>query len=142
MSEAEVVSDAEYRRLWRLRWLDSLQELGDFEVQEKTWAEPPNPHFSYREYLCCYLDDCSLTKADGGYDRAIADGQVSPAEAEAVRSFHEALESYQEPGSVYDDDAVLRDPKWKAVVAEALSARNKLLPLLTDETERWHLTHA
>jgi hypothetical protein len=128
--------DSELRRNWRSRWLGSIQEFADDEVQQRTWLDTTNtnPHFSFVEYFCCYFDDLGLS--DGGYRWALNKGLVSENEAKAVSDFHRAADSYDRPTDDYDHKAILADPKWGEVVAGARHAQAALLPLLDDPQDR------
>ena len=90
----------------------------------------------------CYFDDLGVAQSDGGYQWALEDGYITPKEFEAVRNWHRQLDEYKEPRGVRDELAILSDPTWQAIVAEGTRVQARLLELITDETERWHLTHA
>jgi hypothetical protein len=79
--------------------------------------------------MCSYFDDLNL---GDGLDAAIDAGWMSPREAHAVAEFHSIADSYEPPG---DDSAVLADPSWSLVVAEAQRAWRALRDCLTDEAE-------
>ena len=136
----EETDRLELRRLWRLSWLDSIEELSNADAQAARWGNDPSPHYSYIEYRCCYFDDLALSEAGGGYGAATQAGLVSGSEAKAVEQFHQSFSRYQPPTTIWDNDGVLADPKWRDVVAEATQAKTALSAILTDDTELWHLT--
>ncbi|MEO6799223.1 MAG: hypothetical protein ABI178_04745 [Rhodanobacter sp.] len=81
----------------RLNWLGSLQEFSDYSLQLHAWRgglEPKNPHWSFREFMCSYFDDLSLSM---GYDWPLNDGFVSNEERAAVVEFHQAANKYKCP---------------------------------------------
>ena len=62
---------------------------------------------------------------------------MSLEEAEAVRDFHAAADSYEAPaGDDYNHQAILSDPAWKHVVSLAEEARLRLLSIVTEPSER------
>jgi hypothetical protein len=130
------------RRDWRRLWLSALQAFADKETQEGRWLDKTerNPHFSLVECLCCYFDDAYLGE-DHAYERGLASGRVTPGEVAAVAEFHALAQAYKSPGgNDWDAGAVLRDPKWQEVVDAAQAAQRRLLPLLTDSSEKAALT--
>lgn len=130
------------RRHWRLLWLSSLQAFSDKETQANRWLDTAerNPHFSFVECMCSYFDDAYLGEADA-YEKRLARGHLSPDEAAAVAEFHALAQRYESPnGNDWDAEAVLRDPNWQKVVDAGQRAQQRLLPLLTDSTERAALT--
>jgi hypothetical protein len=132
----------ELRRRWRFMWLSCIQQVSDFEQQTQNWLDPQNsnPHWSFVEYVCSYFDDCLLTENDGGYQRKLTRGWVTPEEAAVVASWHDLFERYQSPNQDdYDDRAILADPSWRKVVAEAGRARAALLDIISDREERQFL---
>jgi hypothetical protein len=129
-----AVIDAERMR-WRLQWLACLQDFADLDLQFRMWLDPSNtnPHWSFVEFMCSYFDD-TLHQRD--YSWALGQGLVTPREAEAVASLHQALISYQAPnGDDFDNLAVLRDPAWRAITVEAARSLEHLSPLLTVPAE-------
>ena len=137
-----IEEEQNQRRHWRLRWLGSLQAFSDNETQKSRWLDTTerNPHFSFVECMCSYFDDAYLGEEDA-YARRLARGHLSTNEAVAVSDFHALAQRYESPnGDDYDAEAVLGDPNWKKVVEAAQHARHRLLPLLTDSTERAALT--
>jgi hypothetical protein len=133
---------ADMRRLWREGWLGCIEEFGDYEMQRATWLNRAhrNPHYSFVEYMCCYFDDHLSHGPAYSYAPKITAGLVSAEEVEAVAEFHALAEAYKPPTDDYDHDAILADPKWRDVVAAARTARDRLLPLLSDEGEIQALT--
>ena len=136
----EEVDRLELRHLWRLSWLDSIEEFSNAEAQAARWGVDPSPHYSYIEYCCCYFDDLALNDKADGYVEALQTGLVSNAEVEAVDLFHQSLCQYQPPTTIWDNDGILADPDWQNVIAKAAQAKVALLAIITDDIERWHLT--
>ena len=136
---ADPEHEASLRKTWRARWLGSLEELGDIAMQRATWLNPvnSNPHYSYVEYRECYFSDLDL---GDGYASLVADGYVSPAEAEAVASFHLLFKAYGAPtNDGYDHAAILADRRWLMVADAARAAADQLAGLLADPEEIRHL---
>jgi hypothetical protein len=129
-----MTGNLELRRNWRTNWLSSIQEFADDETQRRLWLDAgnTNPHFSFVEYVSSYFDDLGLS--DGGYEWAMCEGLVSDAEVRAVADFHANAAAYA-PVDCYDHQAILVDPKWAEVVAEAQRAQSALSGLIADPHE-------
>ena len=120
----------------RRQWFGSVHEIADIELQRNTWLAPPtpSPHWSYVEFCCCFPNDDQLKSA---LDR----GHLSEAEFDLLASLGKAIGEHQPPqGNHYDHPAILADPAWQAVVANAEKARQKLLLIARDPEERSFLT--
>ncbi|MDB5424543.1 MAG: hypothetical protein JWQ29_1959 [Phenylobacterium sp.] len=129
----------ELRKHWRPRWLSSIQEFADIDIQRAKWLEPENTnrHWSFVEIMNCYFDDIGLSDAAFGYEGWIEHGLITAAEAGAVAEFHAVASAYSSPrGDDYDNAGVLNDPKWLDVVNAAKSAQARLAELITDADER------
>ena len=125
-----------FRSIWRSNWLDTIYGFSDIDLQKRRWLDPANtnPHWSYIEFMCSYFDDLNLTD---GYDGALARGFISNKEAEAVQALHSALDQYITPDEEgFDDNRVLADPAWQAIVQEAQQARLNLFSVIEDDSER------
>lgn len=121
--------DPDLLKSWRLLWLSSIQEVANYELQRATWLNPNhgNPHWSFVELVQSYFEQFDLRN---GYGYALRSGIVSESEATAVGAFHAALANYKAPGgSDHDHGAILADPRWRAVVDEAIKAERELLEL-------------
>lgn len=135
-------SQQEDRRNWRLLWLGSIQAFADSETQLARWpvsSKRPS-QFSFANCMSSYFDEANL-REENAYQNRLATGQVTTAEIEATKAFHSLAETYESPRN--DDgnsQAILRDPNWQAVVRAAQDAQQRLLGLLTDETEKEALT--
>jgi hypothetical protein len=118
---------------WRLRWLASLAELSDVELQLR-WVDRriTNPHWSFVEFVSCYFTDVP----DSGYEALIRRGVVSDAEYRCVRDFHEHLAAYQAPKGDFDAETILRDPRWQQIVSLGKLSVLALAPILGDQDER------
>jgi len=96
-------------------WFGSVYEIADIELQRSTWLTPPtpSPHWSYVEFCCCFPDADQLKFA---LDR----GNLSEAEFDLLISLRKAIGEHRPPqGNHYDHSAILADPAWQAVVANA-----------------------
>jgi hypothetical protein len=119
-------------------WLSSIQAFSDDETQQSRWLDPQerNPHYSFVECMCSYFDDTFMGDEDA-LQRRVGRGHLTEEEAVAVEQFHALADAYESPGGDdYDDDAILADPKWHAVVDAAEQAKQRLLPLLKEPAER------
>jgi len=128
------VTNAERLR-WRLQWLECLRDFADLDLQCRMWLDSSNtnPHWSFVEFMCTYFND-TLHQRD--YSWALGQGLVTPEEAEAVASLHQALVGYDAPnGDDFDNLAVLRDPAWRAITVEAARSLEHLSALLTVPVE-------
>ena len=135
-------AEQDERREWRLLWLSSMQAFADSYTQMTRWpaATKAKPRFSFVGCMSGYFDEAYLREPDA-YNTRLAAGQVSSAEVAAVSRFHSLAESYESPTEDdWNSEAILRDPKWQEVVAAAQDAQQRLLSLLTDETEKDALT--
>ena len=129
-----VASEAERLR-WRLQWLDCLRDFADLDLQSRMWLDRSNsnPHWSFVEFMCSYFND-TLHQRD--YSWALSQGLVTPEEAEAVASLHQALVGYDAPnGDDFDNLAVLHDPAWRAITVEAARSLEHLSALMTVPVE-------
>ena len=127
------------RKLWRDRWLDCINELTSFRLQQESWLDisHTNPHWSFVEFMCCYFDDLSI--ADN-YTDHIAKGFVSQKEFDVISQWHEELDNYTSPNNDdYDHQAILNDSKWLDIVKCGEVAKNNLAKILSDD-ERQILT--
>jgi hypothetical protein len=113
-------------------WFNSVYQISDLELQRRTWLDPANrnPHWSYVEFVCLFPDDDQL-------DDATRRGFLSMEEHAILIDLNRALVLHKAPGGDdYDNAAVLGDPAWHAVAAQAEAARQRLLELTTDSFER------
>jgi hypothetical protein len=110
LEEKNFQYSSEFKKNWRLRWLDSLVELSNAEFQQR-WIDRRIgvPSWTYIEFMCRYFDDCLV---DEGYDNSIEEGFLSKEEYECIKDFHKSLEKYQAPISDYDGESILKDPAW------------------------------
>ena len=116
----------------RQGWFSSVRDLSDFALQRSRWLDPTNrnPHWSYIEFVCKYPAHDQLQFAK-------AKGFLTGAEFDVLRDLRNTLVSYSAPGGDdYDNAAVLDDPSWHQVVAEADRARHRLLDIVTNQIER------
>lgn len=123
----------ELRRSWRLRWLDSINELTDIDLQRATWLEDMenlNPHWTYGEFMCCYFDDSFAENNDEG---PLKWGFLSEEEFTAIQRWHELLDAYEEPVEYYDPKGILEDEKWLQVVQLGLECKRELSKHLSEK---------
>jgi hypothetical protein len=129
-----IVTDLKPEETAALRrwWFNSVYQISDLELQRRTWLDPANrnPHWSYVEFVCSFPDDDQL-------DDAKRRGFLSVEEHAILIDLNRALVLHKAPGGDdYDNAAVLDDPAWHAVAAQAAAARQRLLELTTDSFER------
>jgi hypothetical protein len=104
------------REMWRERWLDSINELTSLDRQIKSWLDTENPstHSSFVEFMCTYFDDLSL---GDNYQYVLDSKWITGQEFGIIKEWHEALDKYNSPDNDdYDNDAILNDQKWLAIV--------------------------
>ncbi|MHC2255182.1 hypothetical protein ACVILK_004874 [Bradyrhizobium embrapense] len=119
------VTNEETGRLVRKIWWSSLDEIGNLDLQRRTWLDPnnKNPHWSFVEFVCSYPDTDEL---EAGQKK----GWLSPAEATILIEFGKTLAAHKSPaGNDYDNAAILDDPAWHDVVRSAQQALQKLTKL-------------
>ena len=124
---------------WRERWLGSINELTSLDLQKQSWLDTThtNPHWSFLEFMSCYFDDLVV---DDNYKHPLDKGYVTIQEYETIMDWHEALDKYDSPkNDVYDNEAILNDPKWLDILNIGINVRNKLAESLS-ETEKQFLT--
>ena len=134
------ISFDEARRYWREKWLRSVEEVANLDMQHAAWLNPHgrNSHYTFFEYVTCYRYDLSL---GAGYAPLVEAGYLTAAEAQAVADFHRQMLGYTAPNDDNNDmPAILRDPEWLKVVAAARAARERLLVMITDADEVTALT--
>jgi hypothetical protein len=132
----------ELRRNWRINWLSSINQLADIELQRTMWLDKTNtnPHWSYVEFRCEYVDDLSIQTDWGGYRGRIEDGLVTDEEVAAITEFDGMFREYKPPrGDAYDHLAILSDEAWQELVDAASRVRTRLAKLLTDPNELHYL---
>ncbi|MFC3068916.1 hypothetical protein [Phenylobacterium soli] len=130
-------ADAELRASWRARWLAAIREIADLGEQRGAWLNPDadNSHHSFVECMCCYFDDLSLDGEDS-YRIRLEEGLLTINEVAAVSPLHAMLLAYSAPaGDDYDHEAILSDPAWWAVAAEAKRTIERLRDLLREPEE-------
>jgi len=124
---------------WRNAWLNSINELTSHELQKKSWliSTPTNPHWSFIEFMCSYFDDLAI---GDDYKIPLQDNVISTNEYEIIKDWHEALSKYDSPKNEdYNNEAILNDQKWIAILHLGFKTRNVLADTL-NENERRILT--
>jgi hypothetical protein len=129
-AESKVAADVASQL--RTSWFGLVAEIADLDLQRRTWLDKANrnPHWSYVEFVCSFPDDDQLEHAH----RA---GWLSKRELEILGGLHRVLDAHSPPGGDdYANAAVLDDPAWHAVVATAEHARQQLLAIVLNRSER------
>jgi hypothetical protein len=120
------------RDFWRLECFDAIAAFADRPLQEMAWrASTSNPHWSFYEFKEKWHSDFL-----NGLEPWLANGGLTRAEADILIDLQEALAAYRPPcEDPYDVEAVLADPRWAIVVAQARRTRDRLLaqPISADE---------
>ncbi|MHB9142222.1 MAG: hypothetical protein ACYC25_10130 [Paludibacter sp.] len=127
------------KNLWRERWFGCINELTSFDLQRKSWLDrtQTNPHWSFVEFMCSYFDDLVI---DENYKYPIENELITRQEYEIIKDWHEALNKYNSPeNNDYDNEAILKDPKWLDILQTGVNVRNNLAKTL-NETEIQFLT--
>ena len=130
------MSNNDQKKSWRNRWLNSINELTDINLQEMSWLDDmnSNPHWSFVEFTSCYFDDLAI--ADLGYKHFIKDNWVSESEFMIIKNWHESIDLYMPPyGDVYNHRAILADEKWRNIVENGNESKNELVNLLSIEEQ-------
>ncbi len=129
---SEMKTDISAGDQLRSAWFSSVAEISSIGLQRRTWLDRTNrnPHWSYIEFVSSYPDRDQL-------EQGRREGWLSAGEFEALEGLRGAVAGYAAPkGDVYDNNAVLDDPAWHAVVAAAERARRRLLATRIDAGER------
>ena len=124
------------REMWRERWLDSLNQLTSLDLQIKSWLdkENTNPHWSFVEFMSTYFDDLSVVD---NYEYVLNNGWITGQEFRIIKEWHEALNKYNSPDNDdYDNEAILHDQKWLAIVNMGQTLREELKNMLTADEIR------
>jgi hypothetical protein len=124
------------KNLWRERWLGCINELTSLDLQKKSWLDktPTNPHWSFVEFMCTYFDDLF---PDDNYQYILKNGWITDEELRIISELHEALDKYNSPNNDdYDNEAILNDQKWLAIINLGQSVRAKLKNVLTADEIR------
>jgi hypothetical protein len=116
-------------------WFGSVHEIANIELQRRTWLAPPtpSPHWSYVEFRCSYpaLEQLEFARNSG---------HLSKVEFDLLATLKKAISEHEPPrGDAYDHRAILADPAWQALVANAEKTRQKLLLIVGDPEERNYL---
>ncbi|MFV1884399.1 MAG: hypothetical protein ACMZ7B_07925 [Balneola sp.] len=123
--------------MWRENWLDSINELTDFELQKKSWLNKKNknPHWSFIEFISCYFDD--LLIEDFGYEHFLEKKWLTREEYLSIKNWHEELSNYKSPkNDDYNHQAILSDKDWKRIVLLGFNSKEALYKLISEEEKR------
>lgn len=127
------------KKIWREKWLSSINELTSLDLQKKSWLDKThtNPHWSFVEFMSCYFDDLGI---ENNYKYPIDNSFLTDQEFEIIKYWHEVLDKYNPPkNDDYEHEAILTDPKWLDILQTGLTMKNKLASTL-NETEKKILT--
>jgi hypothetical protein len=116
----------------RTSWFGSVAEIADLDLQRRTWLDKANrnPHWSYVEFVCSFPDDDQL-------EHAHREGWLSERELGILSELRQILVSHAAPrGDDYDLATILDDPTWHAVAAAAEHAKQQLLAITRNRSER------
>jgi hypothetical protein len=116
----------------RCVWFSSIAEISDLDLQRRRWLDMTNtnPHWSYVEFVCSYPALEQLVDAR-------TRGWISTRQFDILVRLRQRILSHSAPGGDdYDNAAVLADPAWLEVVAEAARVRQELLSMVVNEVER------
>jgi hypothetical protein len=122
----------EVERRLRLGWFGSVNEIADLGLQRRKWLDRAvrNPHWSYVEFCESFPKPDQLKSAH-------EEGWLKETEYEILSELERAIDAYTSPGGKdYDHAAILADPAWRAVVAAAERAKQRLLMVVTDDDGR------
>lgn len=124
---------------WRQRWLSSINELTNFELQNSSWLnlKVRNPHWSFVEFMCSYFDDLVL---ENNYKDPLERKLISNQELEIIIEWHKNLDQYESPNkNDYDHLSILKDTKWLEIIQIGIVSKNELVKII-DKNERQFLT--
>ena len=123
------------REHFRLRWLDSINELTSYNLQQISWLDKnqDNPHWCYDEFYCTYFNDNCI---DLGYKYFIDNGFVEKVEYETIKEWHIDLENYSEP-KIGGDIAILNDQKWIDIVEKGSVSKEKLKEIIPSHEKKY-----
>jgi len=125
-------SQEEVRRNWRKCWLRNLYDITSLQNQEEHWlAKRSGEMQTFVECMCSYFDDSSH---GWSLEDLCEKGFLSKSEIEACRDFHNLANDYNPPISG-DDEDILGDPKWHAVVEAAQEIWKRLREIITSQEE-------
>ena len=120
------------KEMWREKWLDSINELTDLNLQEKSWLNEnlKSPHWSFTEFMCCYFDDLHL---DLNYEDYIKADWITENEYEIIKYWHTKLNQYLSPNeNEWVDNLILKDEKWLEILKIGEIAKQNLSKILNE----------
>ena len=121
---------------WRKRWLESIYELTNIELQTLTWLDKTNtnPYWSFIEFTSCYFDDL-LDNCK--YDYCLSKNFITEFEYNVLKDWHIKLEAYDSPNKDdYDNEAILSDPKWREIIEVGREMKNNLSNILSEKEKQ------
>ena len=132
----KVEEKTEQKRNWRFRWLGMLFSFSHMEYLKGLWLEQkyPDEIGFYSEDMCKYFDDLSI---EDNYKSQQTEGLVTEEEIEVIKSFHTALDNYDEGEK--SDSEILEDPNWQKIINEGNQAWVKLKNLVSNPEELKHM---
>ena len=126
----------ELKKTWRKKWLMSINELTDINLQQISWTNISleNPHWTYIEFISSYFDDLVLSE---NYVDEIKQGYVSNVEYETIKDWHKKLLDYQSPRREnFDNYMILNDPKWLEIVDIGKHSKFNLSEVISAEEKK------
>jgi hypothetical protein len=133
-----LTQNCEYQRnlkmnkeIWRENWLISINELTDYNLQQKSWLnkKTKNPHWSFIEFMCSYFDDLFL---QDGYEQYLKINWVTDLEYSVIKDWHNKLDKYKSPSeNDWADDLILNDTNWIGIVKLGEITKQNLLHILS-----------
>ena len=121
---------------WRPRWLSSINELTDLELQKISWldAKVENPHWTYVEFMCSYLNDLGL---EDNYKDPLERKLITTEELQIIIEWHKKLTEYEVPNNEhYNHTEILNDSKWIEILKLGLNSRLKLADIICEEEKK------
>ena len=128
--------NAELKLNWRPRWLSSINELTDLELQKISWldAKVENPHWTYVEFMCSYLNDLGL---EDNYKDPLERKLITTEELQIIMEWHKKLTEYEAPNKEhYNHTEILNDSKWTEILKLGLNSRLKLADIICEEEKK------
>ena len=128
--------NAELKLNWRPRWLSSINELTDLELQKISWldAKVENPHWTYVEFMCSYLNDLGL---ENNYKDPLERKLITTEELQIIMEWHKKLTEYEAPNKEhYNHTEILNDSKWTEILKLGLNSRLKLADIICEEEKK------
>jgi len=123
---------------WRELWLDSINELTTYDLQEKSWLDKiiitKSAHWTYSEFMCCYFDD---TLCDFNYSHYIENKWITSQEYDIIKVWHNKLTLYEPPNNdPHNHNRILKDKNWRNILTKGEEARIRLQELIPESEKK------